>query len=148
MTGIIVGTASGNKIIQPIYVGTASGNKRVSLIYVGTASGNKLVYSDSITASSSPTSVSGSSTSINVTSGSTTVTVTNGIGPFTYAWSVSTSGGYTISANSPSSATTTFSANIVITPDSTAGTATCLVTDTATGNTATTNAVSISLQRL
>jgi hypothetical protein len=45
MTGVTVGTVSGNKDITQMYVGTAGGNKEVTEGWTGTASGNKQFYS-------------------------------------------------------------------------------------------------------
>jgi hypothetical protein len=54
-------------------------------------------------------SLSSSGTTANQTTGSTTATGSGGTGPYTYAWSIAAQDIGTCSANSPSSATTTFS---------------------------------------
>jgi hypothetical protein len=60
MTGLTVGTASGNKDATEIWVGTASGNKQVTEGWIGTASGNKQFYSavPPLSADASPNSQS------------------------------------------------------------------------------------------
>jgi hypothetical protein len=139
--GIYVGEAGGNHSVTNMYVGTGAGNKSVLNCYVGTSGGNKLCF-QALTVSASPNSLSatkniaGTST---LTTGSTTATVTGGSGSYTYAWSMgSVSGGGPITVNSPSAATTSFSASVNCTNQSFAY-ANLLVTDTVTSATANTS---------
>jgi hypothetical protein len=98
-------------------------------------------------ASLSPLSANGSrNTSGVIHTTSCTTTATNGSGSYTYAWNVITTTGRTISADTPSLATTTFSANLDLLVSESVGSATCTVTDTVTGATAvTSNSVSIDI---
>lgn len=100
-----------------------------------------------LSASLSPTNVSGSRTTPGTAvSGSCTATPVNGVGPFTFLWQVTTTIGNTISAVSPTSATTIFSSPVSGTVTDCDGSAYCTITDTATGLVVnTTNTVSIAL---
>lgn len=94
--------------------------------------------------SRSPASVSGSSSGSSASTGSASVTVTGGSGLFTYSWTPSSGG---ISCNSPSSASTGFSATGLGIGESRSGSFACTVLDTVTGQTITTAAVSAYVER-
>lgn len=96
-----------------------------------------------LTAIASPSSVQGSSGTATVTSSPTTVTPSGSPGPYTYSW-VKVSGG-AITANSPSSATTTFSGQPLI-----GGFLNATFRCTVTGSSQSTqsNGVSVSLERI
>lgn len=98
-------------------------------------------------ASLSPTSVNGTRTTAGTClSSSCTTTAVNGSGSYTYHWNVTTSSGNTISAVSPTAATTVFSASVNNVNIESTGSATCTVTDSVSGNVVTTsNSVSIDL---
>lgn len=148
MSDIVIGTASGNKSLLAAYVGTAGGNKSILNVYAGTASGNKLVWT-ALSASASPATLSNSSTSPGTLfTGVTNCTVSGGVGPYTYAWNVTTTKGNTISAAAPTSASTSFSAIVDGTATIALGYAVCTVTDHGTGISVNTNQVSISLNYL
>lgn len=97
------------------------------------------------TVSASPASLSTTVTTASATTASTTVTPTNGTAPFTYAWTWST-GGTGISITSASSASTTFSAATLSTPETRTGQALCTVTDNAA--VVHTITVSVTIQRI
>lgn len=100
----------------------------------------------SFTASASPASVSGSrATAGTCTSGTTTCSTSGALGTVTYSWSVTTTGGNTITAAAPTGATTSFSATVSGVQPTATGTATCTAHDSATGANAVTNIVSITL---
>lgn len=99
-----------------------------------------------ITAVASPSGVSGSGSVSIITSGSTTITVTGGSGAYSYSWGISLEGDYGITIVSRYAATTAFRATLP-TDSVTSGTAYCTVTDTATGQTTTSNAVLVALNR-
>lgn len=101
-----------------------------------------------LTASLAPTALSGSSTSSTVsTSGSATITGAGGSGSYSYAWEF-VSGSGAISAVSGSSQTSGFTASGLSEGQTLAGVWRGKVTDTVTGQVATTsNTVSISLNR-
>jgi len=143
---VVLGSTGGNKDVTSITLGSTGGNKTVLEGYVGTTGGNKLFFS-ALSASASPTSVSGSGNTNAITSTASTATPTGGIGPFTYAWS-NVGGDAAVVAVSPSSASSTFRKNPMMPGDSTSATFNCLVTDTGTGFSVTTNNVSVSLDRL
>lgn len=95
---------------------------------------SKLVFSTSspMTASASPETVSGiSSGSGTITTNATTVTPTGGTPPYTYAWSLESHDGVggTPAADSPTSATTTFTQTGIPPGESTSASWTCTVTD-------------------
>lgn len=82
-----------------------------------------------------PTSASGSGSTSTVTSNSVTVSWAEAVGPLTYSWSlvnVGTTGMFAVNA---SSATTAFRCLGMTSGEFEADTATCLVTDTASGTT-------------
>lgn len=111
----------------------------------GTKSASSSISAKALSASVSPTSLSGSSTSSSVsTSGSATVTPAGGSGSYSYAWEATSGTG--ISPNSGSSRTTGFSSTLSQ-GQTRNGSWRCLVTDTVTGDSVYTSAVSISLYR-
>ena len=79
----------------------------------------------------SPSSPSASSTSEPITSGDVTATPNGGFGPFTYSWSIVSTGGMTgLTINSPSTASTTFTGSVGGTAgDSGTATFRCIATD-------------------
>lgn len=113
----------------------------VSLSSIGSA-----VTGSTLAGSVSPSSVSGhQSTAGTATSGSTTATASGGTGTgYTYTWVVSTRAGNAITANSPNSATTTFSATVNGSSDVSIGSAYCTIADSS-GATVNTSGVAISL---
>ena len=130
-----IGTVgSGNQFAKAIYVGTHSGNQPVLNIYIGTQhSGNQIAYS---ALSCSANSVSGSRSTVGtLTIGPSTCVVTGGVGPFTYAWSLSSDGGGSETISTPSASNTTFVVAVTA-AGSRVLTATCVVTDSATNLTA------------
>jgi hypothetical protein len=83
-------------------------------------------------ASASPTSLSVTSSSTPLTTGAVTVTASGGVSPYRYAWTftwISHTDGATESINSPSSATTTFTASGMSAGNTDTGTGKCTVTD-------------------
>jgi hypothetical protein len=98
----------------------------------------------SMTASASPTSLYQSTTFASGTTSSTTVTPSGGTAPYTYAWALLT--GDTLTVNSPTAATTTFTATGLTSGQSKSATYRCTVTDSA-ALTATVD-VSITVERL
>lgn len=83
-------------------------------------------------ASASPTSLSVSSSSTPITTGAVTVTASGGVSPYRYAWTftwTSHTDGAAESINSPSSATTTFTASGMSAGNTDTGTGKCTVTD-------------------
>jgi len=143
---ITIGTGAGNKVIANVVVGTASGNETVLNAYVGTSGGNKLVYT-ALSAAAFPNSVTGFRIGAGVaTTISTTATATGGLGPFTYSWA-RTSGDTEISITAASSATTQFTATLG-NGDSFSAQFVCTVTDTGTGLTVDTNAVSAVIEEI
>lgn len=129
-SAITVGTSGGNKDVGSITVGTAGGNKAVLTGYVGTASGNRVFFT-SMTATATPDALGASGISINITTASCTVTPNDGVGPFTYAWAKVSGGSITV--NSSTAATTTFSAGGMTPGEVRVAVYRCTVTDTATG---------------
>lgn len=140
--------ASGNKVMQAMTVGTSSGNKAVQAGFIGTASGNKEFYSaTSLSAAASPLTVLGFSSGAGVATTTTaTATPSNGVGPYTYSWSRA-SGDSSISIVAPSSSQTSFTGNVTFGESKTA-TFVCTVTDTSSGDTAVSNAVTANLQEI
>jgi hypothetical protein len=93
-----------------------------SLLYTARTNG-------SFVAIVAPTSVSGSGPG-SATSGSTTATPLGGTGPYTYAWYYFS--GFTATfADSVTSATTTFTSNVISPGDSVVTTFYCVITDSA-----------------
>lgn len=78
--------------------------------------------------SASPGSLSSSTTSASQTTASTTVTATGGTAPYTYAWTW-TIGGTSITINSATAATTSFTAASLTDGEVRTGTARCTITD-------------------
>lgn len=82
--------------------------------------------------SASPTSLSVTSSSTPLTTSAVTVGVSGGVAPYTYAWTfhwISHSDSASYSINSPSSATTTFTASGMTAGNTDTGTGQCTVTD-------------------
>ena len=134
MAAVTLGTVnSGNQGVEAIYLGTVnSGNQVVHQAWIGTVnSGNQVIFTG---LACSANAASGAGKSPVTTTGST-CTVAGGTGNFTYAWSLSSDGQGSETVNSPNAQTTTFTASVT-----SAGprnlTATCNVTDTSTGLTA------------
>lgn len=92
------------------------------------------IVAGSVSAVASPSSVSGFNNANPVTGGPCVVTASNGSGNYSYSWSIAVDGPFGITIGSPSSASTVFTANMP-SGGETSGTATCLVTDTSTGQT-------------
>lgn len=78
-----------------------------------------------LTLATSPSAVSKTAHAFIITSDPVTATPSGGAGPYSYAWSVFSGGPFTI--NSPTSATTTITANV--TGGDKSGTVQCVVTD-------------------
>ena len=93
----------------------------------------------------SPASVSVTGASASETTPTTTATVSGGLGPYTYGWTWQ-SGGTGITIDSPSAASTNFSASGLTSGETLTGTALVTVTDSY-GQTAT-NTVSVSIERV
>ncbi|MEY4402180.1 MAG: hypothetical protein RIR91_215 [Verrucomicrobiota bacterium] len=108
------------------------------------ASAGASSVSTALTVSVSPSSVYKSGSTASQTSGSVTATATGGTSPYTYAW-VRTSGSTSITANTPSAATTTFSVTGLL--NDTTADAVFTVTATATGGATTTSTVAVSFYR-
>jgi hypothetical protein len=96
-----------------------------------------------ITASASPSTISVSKSGTTITTGATTVSASGGSGSYTYSWTWA-SGGTSITINSPSAATTSFTGSGLVLNDTYSGVARCTVTD-GYGQTATV-AVSVSIK--
>lgn len=102
------------------------------------------IYS-SFSISVSPSSVTGSGGPGIVTSNAATVTVSGGSGSYSYQWNKLSNGGPTITINNPTSASTTFSANLFHGGGNAVGNFDCVVTDTVTSAQLTSNTVSCAL---
>lgn len=98
-----------------------------------------------LSATAAPGSVSGSGNTATVTSNSSTCTASGGSGSFSYSW-VLVSGG-SVTAVSPSSATSTFRGSTMAAGETRTATFRCDVTDTISGQTASTGNVTISVNR-
>lgn len=97
-------------------------------------------------ASASPTSLSATGTGTSVTTASATVTPAGGVAPYSYSWA-KVSGG-TITATSPTSASSTFSATGLASGESRTAVFRCTVTDSTSGTPLTATAdVSITITR-
>ena len=84
-----------------------------------------------MTASASPTSLYKSTLTSSATTGNTTVTPSGGTSPYTYSWALLSGDSMTI--NSPTSATTSFTNGGLGVGDSYSGTFRCTVTDSTGG---------------
>lgn len=103
----------------------------------------------SFSASVSPTSLTRLGTTNTLTTASATATPSGGTGPFTYAWTATaygTSDG-TLTVNSPTAASTTFSSILSVSGQMTDGEAQCVITDTSNSQTRTTGVVTIHIER-
>jgi len=99
-----------------------------------------------MTASASPTSLYKSGLTASQTTASTTVTPSGGVSPYTYAWTLLS--GDTLTVNSPSAATTTFSKTGMLPGDSFDATYRCTVTDSTSGTPLTATAdVPVTIER-
>lgn len=98
------------------------------------------------TVSIAPDPRTGSSSTSTVTSGNATASVTGGVGPFTYAWTWDDNID-SITALSPTSATTQFRKTGAVSGESYYGTARCTVTDTGNGSVTADDTVSVELTR-
>lgn len=154
---ISIGVAGTWVTVTP-YIGVAGVWKQVTGYWIGVGGQWKSLAQPPVTATVSPTSLSASisnslpNTRVNVTTASATVTPAGGSGTYSYAWSVafvsanSIDSTGTCSANSATSATTTFTGqtcNGTNSPGSDYYMASCVVTDTVSGATAT---VQVSIQ--
>lgn len=100
-------------------------NQGVADVQAGVASGT-ITFSASV----SPFSVGGTRIGTGpVTTDAATVTVAGGTGPFTYAWAY-VSGFASLTTNSPTSATTTFSGTISLLGQDRSAVYRCTITDT------------------
>lgn len=93
---------------------------------------SRIVFSlaSDLSASASPETVYGAASLSTVTTGSTTVAAVGGTAPYTYAWSLDTfDGPVAPTADSPTSATTTFTQTSIAPGDSYSATWSFLVTD-------------------
>ena len=106
----------------------------------GGISGAALSVSTALGGSASPTSATSTGAGSSQTTNSVTVTASGGTTPYTYAWTWQ-SGGTSITIDSSSAATTTFSATSLSAPETRTGTARCTITD----NVAATKTVDISV---
>jgi len=99
-----------------------------------------------MTASASPTYLYKSGSTASQTTASVTVTPSGGVSPYTYAWTLLS--GSTLTVNSPSAATTTFSKTGMISGDSYDATYRCTVTDSTSGTPLTATAdVPVTIER-
>ena len=99
-----------------------------------------------MTASASPTSLYKTGPTASQTTASVTVTPSGGVSPYTYAWTLLS--GDTLTVNSPSAATTTFSKTGMISGDSFDATYRCTVTDSTGGTPLTATAdVPVTIER-
>lgn len=94
----------------------------------GSSSGGSLIASLSPTSIWKTSGTTGTSGTKVVTTGTVTATVTSGSGGYTYAWS-RTSGDSRITANSPSAASTTFTATLNKPEDSASASFRCRLSD-------------------
>lgn len=142
---VTVGTASGNKTVGVMTLGTASGNKTVLAGYVGTSGGIKLIYTATPTVTAAPSAQSDGGATATHMFASETATITDGLGPFTYAWTYSSSVNGTFSFNGGVSNTASVTPTVSGVASSTLAEAVliCTVTDTATGVTGESNPVSL-----
>lgn len=128
------------RTITAMYAKQAGVMRRIKTVKVMSGGTLRLVarFADPLTVSASPTSGAGNGAGTQtVTSGTSTATPSGGFSPFTYSWTLVSSGGGTAStANSPSSASTTFSKPNVAVNDAYTDTWRVTVTDSL-GDTAT-----------
>lgn len=133
MTNRILASDSGGTARQAkrLFVSDSGGVSRLVVRGFISDSGGvtRFIYSGVVSASASPSSVSRSGFApTTLVSSATLVTATGGVPGYTYAWTWQ-SGGTGIAIDSPSTASTTFSAGI--NPgDHLSGVAQCAVTDT------------------
>lgn len=142
---LTIGTASGNKTAGAMTLGTASGNKTILAGYVGTSGGNKLFFTATPTVTATPSAQSDGDSTATHTFASETASIIDGLGPFTYAWTYSSSLNGTFSFSGGISNTATVAPEVSGVPGATLAEAVliCTVTDTATGVTAESNSVSL-----
>lgn len=111
----------------------------------GSVAGAASSISGGFRATADPGSLFKSGTTAGNTTASTTVTAVNGTPAYTYAWTWA-SGGSGITIDSPSAATTTFSATGLSVSETRSGTARCTVTDSAAASV--TADVNVSIRRV
>lgn len=134
-----VGVGGAWKAVQGLSVGVGAAWKSVEVAYVG-VSGSWVPFftalSVAISAGSSSSGASGGNAF-----GTNTAVVTGGVGPFTYQWHESDDGLGTWTAPGTSAAQTITVSGVILTESSTANYY-CVVTDTGTSLTATSNTAS------
>lgn len=145
--GIKVNQAGSLVPAKVLWVNGSLGWKPWKYGFIKQASGWVQFWSAQVVATVSPTSLvvtvyahigGGTTTWEGGTSSSCTATATLGIGPYTYAWTVTNPGVFFVSTGA-TTATATFGVPAGVDPVQNTATATCLVTDTTTGLTASAN---------
>lgn len=96
-------------------------------------------------AESSPDFVSAVGSGVSIMTPPVSVSVYGGVGPYSYAWSVGPSG--KVTASSPSGQTTSFIGSFLAAGEEVTDTAICTVTDTGSGQVASTAGVVIQIIR-
>ncbi len=132
-------------VLQP-YIKSSGSWVPVLNIWVRNGGSWSLAFTG-FTASAAPNPADGTALSSTVDSVFCTATPTGGVGPFTYAWAY-VSGDATISIVSPTSSTTVFRATGMAVGEIRSAVFSCVVTDTTTGISETTNNVSTTLENI
>lgn len=141
---ITYGDSGTNRTITAITYGDAGTNRTILAIYYGDAGTNRLVFVVALTAVAAPAARSAIGPTSTLVTPATTCTPSGGIPGYTYSWVLTSGAG--ITATTPTTASTTFTATGMAVGEVRNATFVCNVTDS-TPQVAASNTVTVTIER-